>query len=63
MSLLLRYPWVSVWTVEDEEGPQGEPQQADGTWMNRQQHENTLCGYSSFLPDEYDPQLMTIGLF
>lgn len=36
MSLLLRYPWMSVWTVEDEEGPQDEPQQADGAWSDKQ---------------------------
>lgn len=34
-SFLLRYPRVSVWTVEDEEGPQDEPQQADGAWTHK----------------------------
>lgn len=33
-SLLIWYPWVSIWTVEDQKGPQDEPQQADRSWTN-----------------------------
>lgn len=33
-SLLLRYPWVSIWSVKDQEGPQDEPGQADRSWKN-----------------------------
>lgn len=33
-SLLVWYPWVSIWTVKDEKGPQDKPEQADRSWTN-----------------------------
>lgn len=33
-SLLIWYPWVSIWTVKGQKGPQGEPEQANRSWIN-----------------------------